>query len=142
MQLVKIISKIWMPHTDLNLALNYPGGHLRAQEYDGEFANEGGKIGDRAWFINQIMDNRPNPVNKRVRFWDLAATEKKVVGIGRRKELNDPDEFVGTLISSYFMDIHEGDRVIKDTHWCIEDQVSGRMGMGKTFRCYCGYCSS
>ena len=109
----------------LNLALNYPMGHLRAQEYDGEFANEGGKIGDRAWFAGKVLENRPSPINKRVRFWDLAATEKKLVGVGRKKEFNDPDESVGTLLSSYLVEIQDGEKIKKDTHWCIEDQVAG-----------------
>ena len=109
----------------INLALNYPGGHLRAQEFDGEFANEGGKIGDRAWFIGKLLDVKINPVQKRVRFWDLAATEKKVVGLGKKKEMNDPDETVGTLLSSYLVEVQDGDKIKKDTNWCIEDQVAG-----------------
>lgn len=108
----------------INLALNYPSGHLRAQEFDGEFANEGGKIGDRAWFDGKLMD-APNPVIKRVRFWDMAATEKKVIGIGQKKKLNDPDESVGTLISSFFREYEEDGKHKKDTNWCIEDQVAG-----------------
>ena len=109
----------------ITLALNYPGGHLRAQEFDGEFANEGGKIGDRAWFNDKVLDNAPNPVLKRVRFWDLAATEKKVVGVGKKKELNDPDESVGTLASSFIKEIIVDEKVKKDTNWCFEDMVHG-----------------
>jgi predicted phage terminase large subunit-like protein len=110
----------------INLALTYPLGHLRAQEFDGEFANEGGKIGDRSWFNGKSIETPFTPVIKRVRFWDLAATEKKVVGIGRRKELNDPDESVGSLISSFFREfVDEFGKNRKDTNWQIEDQIAG-----------------
>lgn len=116
------------------LAAN-PSGFMRAQEVDGLFANEGGKIASRLWFeggteiINnqsvtyerRIRDERPNPVNKRVRFWDLAATEKKVVGVGsRKKEMNDPDESVGSLVSKYLEE--------KKDNFCIENQVAGQWG--------------
>jgi predicted phage terminase large subunit-like protein len=109
----------------ITLALNYPGGHMRAQEFDGEFANEGGKIGDRAWFNGKVLDEAPRPSLKRVRFWDLAATEKKVVGVGKKKELNDPDETVGTLASSFLKEWEEDGKTKKDTNWCFEDQVGG-----------------
>ena len=110
----------------INLALNYPTGHLRAQEYDGEFANEGGKVGDSTWFKGKILVERPESVIKRVRFWDMAATEKKVVGIGqRKKDLNDPDESVGTLLSSFWHEWLDDGKAKKDTNWCVEDQVAG-----------------
>jgi len=109
----------------INLALTYPSGHLRAQEFDGEFANEGGKIGDRNWFNGKVLSESPRPSLKRVRFWDLAATEKKVVGVGKKKELNDPDESVGTLASSFMREFEEDGKNKKDTNWCFEDQVGG-----------------
>lgn len=108
----------------ITLALNYPSGHMRAQEYDGEFANEGGKIGDRTWFNGKLRSDAPDPI-KRVRFWDLAATEKKIVGVGKKKELNDPDESVGSLVSSFYYEFEEDGKHKKDTNWCIEDQVGG-----------------
>jgi len=109
-----------------NLALTYPSGWLRAQEFDGEFANEGGKIGDRGWFKDKIRDESPSPIIKRVRFWDLAATEKKVVGVGARKEMNDPDDSVGTLLCSFFHEHDVDGKLKKDTNWCIENQVYGQ----------------
>lgn len=93
-----------------NLALTYPSGWLRAQEFDGEFANEGGKIGDRSWFKDRILESPPERVIKKVRFWDLAATEKK-------KAKDDPDETVGSLISKFTNG--------KETDLCIEHQVGG-----------------
>jgi predicted phage terminase large subunit-like protein len=105
-----------------NLATLYPSGFMRAQEFDGEYANEGGKIGDATWFNGKILTERPNPVLKRVRFWDLAATEKKVVGIGqKKKEMNDPDESVGSLVSKYL-------GADKKDDFCIEHQVAGQWG--------------
>lgn len=95
----------------LNLALTYPTGWLRAQEYEGEFANEGGKVGDRNWFKDKVLDKAPEKVIKKVRFWDLAATEKK-------QAKDDPDETVGSLISKFLTEQ-------KDTNFCIEHQVSG-----------------
>jgi phage terminase large subunit-like protein len=90
----------------------FPSGWLRSQEVDGEFAAEGGKIGDRRWFDKTMRDEIPNPVAKRVRFWDLAATEKKQVK-------DDPDEAVGTLLSK------RRDPDIKKDVFCIEHQVAG-----------------
>jgi len=90
----------------------FPSGWLRAQEVDGEFAEEGGKVGDRAWFEGKIRNEAPEIVNKRVRFWDLAATEKKQAS-------DDPDEAVGTLLSKRL------EPEIKKDVFCIEHQVAG-----------------
>ncbi len=92
-------------------------------------------MGSRVWFLggydkelegesakehpNRVLDNAPEHVAKRVRFWDLAATEKKVVGIGKKKELNDPDESVGSLISKFRNELTPKDQ------FCLEDQVGG-----------------
>ena len=90
----------------------FPSGWLRSQEVDGDFATEGGKIGDRRWFDGKIRDVPPEQVAKRVRFWDLAGTEKKQVK-------DDPDETVGTLVSKRY----DGER--KKDIFCIEHQVAG-----------------
>lgn len=104
----------------------YPSGFMRAQEVDGQFANEGGKIGDRAWFHGRTRPDKPEQVQKRVRFWDLAATEKKMVGIGqKKKEMNDPDESVGTLMSKRPEVITKDDKPRKVDMFCIEHQVAG-----------------
>jgi phage terminase large subunit-like protein len=86
----------------------YPGGWLRTQEVDGDYANEGGALGTRAWFNDHYLDVCPEWVTKKVRFWDLAATEKK---IGKP----EPDETVGTLFGCD--DPAE--------QFCIENQVGG-----------------
>ena len=91
----------------------FPAVWLRAQEVDGDFAAEGGKIGDRRWFDGKIRDSAPENVNKRVRFWDLAATEKKQVK-------DDPDETVGTLLSKRL------EPEIRKDVFCIEHQLSGQ----------------
>lgn len=93
----------------------FPSGWLRAQEVDGDFATEGGKIGDRAWFNNKVRDKAPEVVQKRVRYWDLAATEKKRLG----KDKNDPDETVGSLVSK-----RRDDEIRKDII-CVEHQAAG-----------------
>jgi len=91
----------------------FPSGWLRAQEIDGEFAEEGGKIGDRNWFNGKVRNEAPEIVSKRLRFWDLAATEKKQVK-------DDPDDTVGTLLSKRF------DTEVKKDIFCIEHQVAGK----------------
>lgn len=106
----------------------YPSGWLRSQEVEGEFANEGGKIGDRAWFNDRIVEVVPENVIKRVRSWDIAATEKETAK-------DDPDESVGTLISAFNPDKNEeflglyGDKMSetqrKTKNFCLEHQVGG-----------------
>jgi len=75
----------------------YPVGWLRDQEVYGKFVDEGGNLGDRSWFNGKIIDSIPEDVKvgKRLRYWDMGATEKKISG----KKKNDPDETVGTLMS-------------------------------------------
>lgn len=75
----------------------YPSGYLRAREIDGEPADEGGSLGDRRWFDGKELPETPEWVVKQVRFWDLAATEAKIL---RGKKVNDPDESVGTLLGT------------------------------------------
>ena len=121
----------------LSVSTTNPSGWLRAQEFDGEFANEGGKIGYREWFEggttqlgeykNHFRDGKPDKVFKRVRFYDLAATEKKVVGIGaKQKESKDPDDTVGSLVSSFELEVERDGKRKKETNWCIEHQIYGQ----------------
>ena len=74
----------------------YPAGFLRRQEIMGEFVTEEGSVGGPAAeaLRNNLIPRMPIDIDKKVRFWDLAATERKVV---RGKVVNDPDETVGTL---------------------------------------------
>jgi phage terminase large subunit-like protein len=74
----------------------YPSGWLRKQEILGLFVEESGTLGDSAWFKDKVVAVPPEKVDKRIRYWDLAATEEKVSG---KKKKNDPDETVGTLMS-------------------------------------------
>jgi len=89
------------------LGAAYPGGWLRTREVDGEYANEGGALGTREWFKDKFLDVVPDWVHKKVRFWDLAASEKKIG--------TDPDESVGTLFSC--------DQPAE--MFCIENQIGG-----------------
>jgi predicted phage terminase large subunit-like protein len=81
-----------------NLLAAYPTGWLREQEIYGRFVDAGGAFGDRKWFTEReggVLANPPSIVSGRIRFWDLAASEKKLTG----KKLTDPDETVGSLLS-------------------------------------------
>lgn len=95
----------------------YPSGYLRRQEIFGEFVSEEGSIGGppAEALRNSIVYKVPDDIDKRIRFYDLAATERKVVGT---RIVKDPDETVGTLASW----------TKKDYTMYIEEQVSGRWG--------------
>lgn len=93
----------------------YPAGWLRDQELFGKYVDESGSLGDATWFKGKVIPAPWDIVEKRVRFWDLAATEKKTTG----KKANDPDETVGSKVSS---------RPFKDRlkEFCLENQVAGQ----------------
>jgi len=93
----------------------YPSGYLREQEIFGRFVDPEGVLGNPAWFDGKIVESPPDTVKMRIRYWDLAASEKKIAG----KKINDPDESVGTLLS------WDG-----DLKFCIENQVHGRWEWG------------
>jgi phage terminase large subunit-like protein len=93
-----------------------PSGYLRIREIDGEPADEGGSLGDRAWFANKDMPEMPDWSTKHVRFWDLAATEAKIL---RGKKINDPDETIGTLLGT------DNDKDITKIRFVIGDQFGG-----------------
>lgn len=85
---------------------------LKKIELDGLFVNRGAVLGDRSWFDGKIISKIPDDVHieKRVRYWDLAATEKKMI----KKRKLDPDETTGTLLD------WDGGKT-----FYIEDQVAG-----------------
>lgn len=89
----------------------YPPGWMKSRELDGIFVDEGGVLGHTEWFNGHIIFIRPAEVKKRLRYWDLAASEKKILKNGK---FNDPDETVGTLLS------WDGNK-----QFYIEDQVYG-----------------
>lgn len=99
-----------------SLVSAYPSGYLRAREIDGEAADEGGSLGDRSWFAGRGLPEMPDWVVKKVRFWDLAATEAKIL---RGKKMNDPDETIGSLLGT---DV-EKDIALK--RFVIVDQFGG-----------------
>lgn len=80
-----------------SLLAAYPPGYLREQELKGEFVEAGGILGDPSWFKDRIIGTIPEDVVIKgyVRYWDLAASEKKIAG----KRSDDPDETVGTLMA-------------------------------------------
>uniref|UniRef100_A0A6H1ZAG7 Putative terminase n=1 Tax=viral metagenome TaxID=1070528 RepID=A0A6H1ZAG7_9ZZZZ len=73
-----------------SLVSAYPTGYLRAREIEGQFANEGGGLGSRSWFDNTTLTDEPDWIARKIRYWDLAASEKKGG--------TDPDETVGSLV--------------------------------------------
>jgi predicted phage terminase large subunit-like protein len=95
----------------------YPGGYLRAREVEGRVADEEGALGDRRWLDGKVLDETPDWVVKQVRFWDLAATEQKMLKSGKK---SDPDETVGTKQGTDSMTDS------KTKRYCISDQVGGR----------------
>ena len=110
-----------------NLLAAYPTGWLREQEIFGRFVDAGGAFGDRKWFTEReggVLANPPSIVSGRVRFWDLAASEKKIGG----KKITDPDETVGSLLSW-----QKGGKVLDNNgfelpiigRFFLEDQVCG-----------------
>lgn len=88
-----------------SILATYPSGYLRAREVEGRVADETDALGTRNWFIG-VVDGKPRDnglevcpdwVNTQVRFWDLAATEEKMMANGKK---NDPDETVGSLVGA------------------------------------------
>ena len=94
---------------------SYPTGYLREREVFGEYSDAGGKIGDARWFKDRIVREVLPHQEKILRYWDLAATEKK-------QAKDDPDEMVGTLLSKH--------RETKKDEplFMIQDQVCGFWG--------------
>lgn len=92
-----------------SMIANYPEGWLRRQELYGEFVDRGGTLGNREWFKDKIIPGPLENPDGLIRFWDLAATEKKLGA-----KFSDPDETVGTRMSYR-----------KEGIFCIEDQVAG-----------------
>jgi len=92
----------------------YPSGWLREQEVKGLFVEQGGVLGNRGWFAGKILPYMPElDIKKRVRYWDLAASERKKFS-SRKGKKHDPDESVGSLVS-----------YTKDQKLYIENQVGG-----------------
>ena len=94
----------------------YPTGYLRQREIDGEAADEGGSLGTREWFENKNLKSIPDWAVKFTRFWDLAATEQKIL---KGKKLNDPDETIGTLMGT------DSEKDVVKKRFAICDQSGG-----------------
>ena len=104
------------------LLTTHPSGYLRVRELEGEAADEGGSLGDRSWFIGKNVPSEPDWVVKKVRFWDLAGTEKKIL---KGKKMNDPDETVGSLVGTD----EEKNSLLKK--FVILDQIGGYWAWSK-----------
>jgi len=98
------------------LAFYSESAWLKKQELDGEFVDQEGILGEAvaAMLRQKILMTPPKDVDKRVRYWDMGATEKKMIP-GKRK--NDPDETLGTKMSfknledryEFYIEHQEGD---------------------------------
>lgn len=100
----------------LTLISANPTGYLRVREVDGEASDEGGSLGTREWFEKKGMEELPDWAIKFTRFWDLAATEQKIL---RGKKLNDPDETIGTLLGT------DKERDVTKKRFVIANQSGG-----------------
>jgi len=69
--------------------------YFKRQELEGQFVEPGGTLGDSGWFNGKIIKHTPDEVKYWVRYWDLAASEKKIT---KGKKRTDPDETSGTLM--------------------------------------------
>ena len=101
-----------------SLLSTYPSGYLRQREIDGEPADEGGSLGTREWFEKKDLPEIPDWAVKFTRFWDLAATEKKIL---KGKKLNDPDESVGSLLGT------DKEKDLTKKKFVIADQCGGHL---------------
>ncbi len=110
-----------MFYVSMNVA--YEDGWEKQQEVEGKFVEHGNVLGDRSWFDGKVIPRTPDSVTvlKRVRYWDLAATERK---IARGKKQNDPDRTVGTRLA-YVRDGGELPGYRSGSVFVIEDQVGG-----------------
>ena len=105
-----------------------PSGWLKAQEYDGDVADEGGQIGYRKWFDNRVITTLPTNIIKKIRAWDTAASEKKIAK-------DDPDESVGSLLIKFlpkdnpeWLELYKHllqDGQEKQPHFILENQIAG-----------------
>ncbi len=95
-----------------SLIAAYPSGYLKEQEIFGRFVDPEGVLGNRDWFNGKIIPTciDGSLIKKKVRFWDLAGTEKKIA----KRKAGDPDETVGTLVS------YDG------TNYYVEHQIGGQ----------------
>jgi len=99
----------------VSILSSYPSGYLREREVHGDYAEAGGKIGDARWFADKLLTDVLPDQERILRYWDLAATEKK-------QAKDDPDEMVGTLLSR-----HTGEESNKPL-FMVQDQVCGYWG--------------
>jgi len=99
-----------------SIMASYPSGYLRDREVFGQYSDAGGKIGDANWFKGKILDFVLPEQIKILRYWDLAATEKK-------QAKDDPDEMVGSLVSK-----HKNPEDEKKPLFMVQHQACGYWG--------------
>ena len=90
-------------------------GHLRMQELEGMFVDSGISMGLESWFNGRkLLNVRADDKKRSVRYWDIAATEKKVSGT--KKKQADPDYTCGALLTQR-----------KNKSYAIEDVRRGQI---------------
>lgn len=104
------------PEFYASLLSTYHAGAERERELNGNYVDDGGSIGNSSNFIRLKEIPAEWTYGRCLRYWDMAATEKK---LGRGK--NDPDEFVGTKVQECFA-IEDGKKIYM---YVIMDQVAG-----------------
>lgn len=98
----------------------YADGWLREQELYGKFVSSGGSLGNRDWFTGKILDTEPFIAKAsrssvtQVRYWDMAATEKKMV-VGKKG--GSPDYTVGTKLMRDYSKFIIADQVVIRESW-------------------------
>lgn len=97
-----------------SMLATYPVGWLRDQEIWGKYVDQHGSLGNKEWFKGKILPEPWDTVEKRVRFYDLAATERKTTG----KKSNDPDWTIGSKVATRLRE--------KTREFCLENQVGGQ----------------
>lgn len=101
----------------VSMLASYPASWLRSQELDGLFVDEGGVLGQAEWLTGNTVSAPPLDIKSKLRYWDLAASERDVARGAKR---TDPDDTVGTLLSWDGTD-----------DFYIEDQVGGQWSWEK-----------
>jgi predicted phage terminase large subunit-like protein len=104
-----------------SLLATYHAGAERERELNGNYVDDGGNIGDSSKIIKIKEMSDEWKFGRTVRYWDMAATEKKLGA----KNKNNPDEFVGTKVQECFKEVLEEGKHKTIRQYVVMDQVGG-----------------
>lgn len=103
----KMDDNYYLDTDEYRIALSNLDPVTRRQLEDGDWdVSAKGRLFDRAWFVNTMVDIPPDKVLKRIRFWDLAASEPT-------KKQKDPDYTVGVKMSITSSGIYYIENIIR-----------------------------